>query len=538
MALYKKYLQGLVALVLVLLIGALIPFRVQAEPQENTDATQTTDATGVTDTTDATGVTDAPDATESTGVQEDTENVYESFAYTVNNGQVTLIAYQGTFEGHVTVPGVIADLPVTAIGEGLFANAEQLTAVTLPQTVSVIGAYAFQNCPQLNRVNLPADLVQVGDEAFSQCPALAKVVFCGTEEQWAAVDLGTGNESLHEGPQFHEYEDRTCTVCSDTMGEFEVVFKDWNDTVLSSRWYDIGETVVVPADPTREADETYTYVFDGWDKPVAETCQGSVTYTATYVGTNKSYTVVFKNWDGTVLLSREYYWGGQIEIPSGPLRRADRVYTYTFKGWDKTVENRCQGDAVYTATYSSEYINYIVVFRNWDSSIISTQTYHYGDTVTPPAAPARPDEGSLTYTFTGWDREVTACTDNAFYTAQYSVTDTAVSDPTAPSTDPTEPGTDPTEPSTDSTEPGTDPTAPTEPSEPTDPTQSDEPTDPTNPTDPTDPTEESTEPADEPTAPKKPAASRGNIKKALMVLALSGLALAFCGVLAFFAKKW
>ena len=61
-------------------------------------------------------------------------------------------------------------------------------------------------------------------------------------------------------------------------------------------------------------------------------------------------TVVFKNWDGTVLSSKTYHYGDAVAAPSDPKRPSDSRKQYVFSGWDKTVVN-CVGDATYTAVY-------------------------------------------------------------------------------------------------------------------------------------------------------------------------------------------
>ena len=70
----------------------------------------------------------------------------------------------------------------------------------------------------------------------------------------------------------------------------------------------------------------------------------------------------------------------------------------------------------------SPYVNYVVTFKNADGSIISQTNYHYGDTVVVPENPSMPGgENECTFTFLGWDYEVTAVNCDATYTATYSM---------------------------------------------------------------------------------------------------------------------
>ena len=55
----------------------------------------------------------------------------------------------------------------------------------------------------------------------------------------------------------------------------------------------------------------------------------------------------------------------------------------------------------------------------------SEKTYHYGDDVTAPEDPSREEDEEYTYEFSGWDKEVTAVTGDAEYTATYAKTEKA-----------------------------------------------------------------------------------------------------------------
>ncbi len=202
--------------------------------------------------------------------------------------------------------------------------------------------------------------------------------------------------------------------------DYTVTFKNWDGTILSTKTYHYGDTVVAPTNPTKPADNTYTYEFAGWNKAVVN-CSGNATYTATYNPVYINYTVIFKNWNGTVLSTKTYHYGDKVTAPSNPTKPADNTYTYKFTGWDKAVVN-CSGNATYTATYDSTYIDYTVTFKDWDGTVLSTKTYHYGNQVTAPINPTRDADNKCTYTFAGWDKAVVNCSGNATYTATYDST--------------------------------------------------------------------------------------------------------------------
>lgn len=65
-----------------------------------------------------------------------------------------------------------------------------------------------------------------------------------------------------------------------------------------------------------------------------------------------TYTVIFKDWDGTVLSTATYSAGDTVIEPETPVRLDDDAYTYTFDGWDKQIVP-VDGDAVYMATYTA-----------------------------------------------------------------------------------------------------------------------------------------------------------------------------------------
>ena len=137
---------------------------------------------------------------------------------------------------------------------------------------------------------------------------------------------------------------------------YDVIFKDWDGTVISSVNYAAGDTVKIPADPVRESDGIYTYAFSGWDKPVSTVASANVTYTATYTATEIPvyYDIKFVDWNGTIISNTPTLKNTNITVPPDPVRESDGVYVYTFTGWNPEVKTKATANAEYLATYSAE----------------------------------------------------------------------------------------------------------------------------------------------------------------------------------------
>lgn len=61
----------------------------------------------------------------------------------------------------------------------------------------------------------------------------------------------------------------------------------------------------------------------------------NVTVVVEFAKQIKVYTVVFKNWDGTVLKTEQVEEGKSATAPEAPVREADESNTYEFIGWSE-----------------------------------------------------------------------------------------------------------------------------------------------------------------------------------------------------------
>ncbi len=203
--------------------------------------------------------------------------------------------------------------------------------------------------------------------------------------------------------------------------QYTVNFVDYDGTVIKTQKVNYGSAATAPDNPTRSATAQYTYTFKAWDKSFSN-ITADTTVTATYSQTVNKYTVKFVNYDGSVLKSESVQYGSSATAPTTtPTRPADDGCTYTFAGWDKSFSN-ITGNLTVTAVFNTTSSNYTVTFKNYDGTVLKTQSVAYGGSATAPAAPTRPSTAQYDYTFSGWDKSFTNITGDTVITAQYTQT--------------------------------------------------------------------------------------------------------------------
>ena len=145
------------------------------------------------------------------------------------------------------------------------------------------------------------------------------------------------------------------------------------------------------------------------------------------------YSVVFKNWDGTILYTTNVI-EGHTPIYNGniPTRPSDGQYNYTFNGWTPSL-GPVYGNIEYTAQYTATAIPepeptiYTIKFINWNGDILQTINVEEGQTpVYTGSTPSRPSDEQYNYTFNGWTPSIVPATANATYTASYTATEIPV----------------------------------------------------------------------------------------------------------------
>ncbi len=152
-------------------------------------------------------------------------------------------------------------------------------------------------------------------------------------------------------PEFTEVEGRQTytAVYNKTKREYTITWLNDDNSQIDQTQVEYG-AVPTHADATKTATAEWTYTFTGWDNtPVAVT--GDATYKATFSSSKNSYTITWKNYDGTTLDTDEVEYG-QTPVYGGetPTKAETEDYTYTFAGWDSEIE-MVTGAATYTAQF-------------------------------------------------------------------------------------------------------------------------------------------------------------------------------------------
>lgn len=180
---------------------------------------------------------------------------------------------------------------------------------------------------------------------------------------------------------------------------------DVNSTLLETKQYQHGSTVAYEGEtPTKETTAKYTYTFKGWNVEPTNAVE-DFDYYAVYDSTIRSYTITFKDYDGSEISSSAFEYGIIPTCSKTPSRNATAEWTYTHKGWNPALDYVTEATA-YTATYDSTKVEYKVTFMN-GVDVIDEQMVPYGDAAIAPTNVTR--EG---YKFTGWNTSFSNVTEN------------------------------------------------------------------------------------------------------------------------------
>lgn len=86
-----------------------------------------------------------------------------------------------------------------------YAGDKEDTSFEIPDNVTYIGKAAFYNYSSLAEIIIPDSVTSIDDYAFDNCRSLTDVYYAGTEEEWKAISIGSGNTYLTNATIHYNY---------------------------------------------------------------------------------------------------------------------------------------------------------------------------------------------------------------------------------------------------------------------------------------------------------------------------------------------
>ncbi|MBO7526698.1 MAG: BspA family leucine-rich repeat surface protein [Clostridia bacterium] len=311
----------------------------------------------------------------------------------------------------------------------LFSGCSNLTSVNLCDfnlsNATNINSM-FSDCAQLTSLDLSSLYVSSSASVENLLSGCTNLVNINVPYNFGpSYDLGSGWRRVGDGASVTDLQNTTNASFEITKLElYEITFKNYDNTTLQEEYLKLGTMPTYTGEaPTKPATVQYSYTFNGWD-PEIETVSGDAEYTATYSSVVREYTIIFKNYDNSILEQKQVAYGDTPEYTGEAPTKPSTIDTvYTFNGWLPEIEV-VTGDAVYTTTYSSAVREYTITFKNYDNSILEQKQVAYGDTPEYTGEiPTKPATAQFTYTFNNeWSPSIVAVVGEAAYTAQFSQT--------------------------------------------------------------------------------------------------------------------
>ena len=280
---------------------------------------------------------------------------------------------------------------------------------TVPEKASTAEFdYSFTGWTDGENTYAPGELPTVtGNVSYTAVYTGVKRLYTVT---WLNADGTTlqKSENIPYGGDLPAYEGET--PAKQPTEEFEYLFKEWtteDGANIGTRTYEENEQTVT-----------------------VQTVLGNITFTPVFDSRVRSYTVEFRNADGTVLKTGAQAYGSAIVYEGDtPVKEQDERYTYTFIGWTLNGGTEVlstlptvSGNMIFTAAFEQVERTFTVTWKNFDGSTLETDTkVAYGATPSYDSdLPVRAADEQYTYSFAGWTPELAPVTKDVTYTAQFT----------------------------------------------------------------------------------------------------------------------
>ncbi len=209
-------------------------------------------------------------------------------------------------------------------------------------------------------------------------------------------------------------------VFTQVYKEFVIKFVNWDNSLINSTVYHYGDTVTLPATPTKPSDAEHRYVFAGWTPEVVAVV-ADATYTATYTAVEHSYAAPVYEWiqdaqgytvkatavcedDNTYNITETVRAAYAVVTPSGCESAGTGRYTATFTNSMFTTQTKevsiapkghDYGDPEWV--WSEDKTSAQAVFKCIDCSHVETVNASVSSV---RVEPTQEEDGSITYTAT------------------------------------------------------------------------------------------------------------------------------------------
>ena len=104
--------------------------------------------------------------------------------------------HDGAFSGCSGLTELILPDSVEEIRSQAFMGCNKLTQIKLPNSLKSLGNEAFRNCSRLTDIVVPKSVTAFGNSAFQNCTALKSFFYCGTAEEWNAIEKNDSTEII------------------------------------------------------------------------------------------------------------------------------------------------------------------------------------------------------------------------------------------------------------------------------------------------------------------------------------------------------
>ena len=178
--------------------------------------------------------------------------------------------------------------------------------------------------------------------------------------------------------------------------------------------FEYGEMPSFGSTPTYESAE-YDYTFSKWEPELTEVTK-ETTYTAVFTKTKRKYKITF-DVEGKET-EDDFAYGTLPSYPGTPTKESTDEFEYTFDGWEPELTS-VTGPQKYTAKFKATKRKYNITFDVDGNETILSFEYgempSFGDSV-----PTRPATADSTYTFKGWQPEITPVVGPQRYVALFN----------------------------------------------------------------------------------------------------------------------